>query len=423
MTYQNNHYVPQLILRRFGNKINRFNLETKEVRIKGSTKSAFFVKNLYPEWLELMLGDFESRIAYFIDTKILNAEKTITLKRAEAFMIKKFFTIEMLRVPESTLYYAKNCEKEEDLKKQGFVEVHIENETNDEYGYRTLKVILESNSVEDVYNHKEVTYEACKWIQLFNNCYITVWDSSNSKEDFIITDNGMNCEHDKSRFRPFNFNGQTYYNQKYEMIKQGYIQKKIEENKNSRNKIYAYATILERMHYVHANYYLFAVSNTRTVALVNPFYRLYDDQSFIMLIGEKPNIWPTLLSKEALSSNKSQPKNHYMISDDDLYQYTIKDLPLRDVIIVNNMMLDRVHHLMGYNESSKIIRSLSIYSLLPKGHRRKDYGKLMEYLQSLGYTFPKNEDLQSIANDLLQPPITNEEMEYVKYFYNLINQN
>lgn len=27
--YENNHYVPQLILRRYGNKINRYNLQTK----------------------------------------------------------------------------------------------------------------------------------------------------------------------------------------------------------------------------------------------------------------------------------------------------------------------------------------------------------------------------------------------------------
>lgn len=41
MAYSNNHYVPQFIQRRFGDKINRFNVQTGEIKVKGSILNAF----------------------------------------------------------------------------------------------------------------------------------------------------------------------------------------------------------------------------------------------------------------------------------------------------------------------------------------------------------------------------------------------
>lgn len=47
--YENNHYVPRLVLRRYGNKINKYNLKKKDYIVAGNIKSAFSEKNLYPE--------------------------------------------------------------------------------------------------------------------------------------------------------------------------------------------------------------------------------------------------------------------------------------------------------------------------------------------------------------------------------------
>ncbi len=271
MEYSNNHYVPQFIQRRFGNKINRYNVQTGEIKVKGSILNSFAGKNIYPEWLEHMFSDLEAKIARLIDKKILKADKQVTLTREENLLIKKFFTVAMLRVPESSLLTIKHLDTEERLKLKGFKEVVVENESTLEYAFRTLKVILESKNLEDLYNHPQVTYEACNWYSLFYNCYISIWDSEKSKEDFIITDNGMNCEHDKTRFLTFEFDGKKFENKKDEMLKRGYVMSKFLENKNDSVKALVYGNMVQKMEYVHANYYLFAVSNTRTIALINPF--------------------------------------------------------------------------------------------------------------------------------------------------------
>lgn len=343
MAYSNNHYVPQFILRRFDNKINRYNVKSGEVIVKGSTLNAFSEKEIYPEWLELKFRDLESKIANLIDNKILNANDVVTLTREENWLIKKFFTIAMLRIPDNQLFTVKHLDTEERLINSGFKEVKVENESLEDYAYRTMKVVLEANSLEEVYEHKEVTYEACNWSTLFNNCYVSIWDSSKSREDFLITDNGMNCEHDKTRFLKFKFDGKVYDNQKDEMLKRGYVMKKTVENVNNPEVGFVYYNLMKNMEYVHANYYLFAVSSTRTISLINPFFRLYSDESYLNVIKETPNVWPTLLSKGAMEANKQTYINPGYYNPNDLYHYKIKDLCLEDVIIINGMMLDRVN--------------------------------------------------------------------------------
>lgn len=423
MAYSNNHYVPQFIQRRFGDKINRYNVQTGEIKVKGSILNAFSGKNIYPEWLEHMFSELEAKMATLIDKKILNADKVVTITGEDNLLIKKFFTIAMLRVPESSLFTIKHFDTEERLKMKGFKEVAVKNESTLEYAFRTLKVILESKNMEDLYKHPQVTYEACNWFSLFYNCYVSIWDSEKSKEDFIITDNGMNCEHDKTRFLTFHFDGKNYENKKDEMLKRGYVMKKFLDNKDDETKALFYATMVQKMEYVYANYYLFAVSNTRTIALINPFYRLYDDPTCLVITEEVPNVWPTLLSREAMECNTQTYQKIGEYNDSDLFRYKVKDLSLDDVIIVNNMMLDRVYCWMGFNDSSKITRSLNVYSMIKKEFQRKNYDKLIEYLYRLGYDFPKTQKYVALKDKLTSFSFTEDEMKYIRCFYDLIQHN
>ncbi len=417
--YENNHYIPQFILRRFGSKINRYNVLTGKIICKGSTLNAFSEKKIYPEWLEKMLSDLESRIANLIDNKVLKVDDNVSITREENWLIKKYFTVATLRVPDTYIRTVKHIDKEQYFEMMGMKEKKIENETNEDYLYRTLKVVLEANSLDEIYKHDLVTYEACKWATLFHNCFISIWDSKNSREDFIITDNGMNCEHDKSRFIEFNFDGKTYKNDRDEMLKKGYIIKKAFEC-NEQDKKFIYFNLLRNMDYVHANYYIFAVSNTRTISLINPFYRLYYDQSFIDILKETPNVWPSVLSREALEANTYTYKKIGEMNKEDIYHYKIKNLSLDDVIIINNMMLDRVYEWMGFDNSSKISRSINVYLMMKKQFQRKNYYPLKEYLYNLGCEFPKIKKYEEIHNKMCSFNFTKEEIEYIKYFYNSI---
>ncbi len=413
MAYDNNHYIPQFILRKYGDKINRYNLATQEFIHKGKPTKAFSERNMYPIWLENMFCKLESRMANLLDKKILNAKDNVILTPNDVCLIKQFFTIATLRVSESFIFTRKHIEPEEILIKMGMIEVKKEESVLD-YAYRTMKVILESLDLPSVFRHPEVTYEACKWSMLFGVCDIMIWDSSKAGEDFIITDDGMNCEHDKSRFEVFNFCGDgPYYNEKDEMIKRGYVYNQLREAE-TKEKENIYQNLINEMLFVHANCYLFAVSGKRTIALINPFFRLYDPV-LIKKLECKPNVWPTFLSKEAMAT--SYLTSQVIHSNKNIpLRYKIKSLTLSDVIIINCNMLDRVYQWIGFPEMKRVQRSLLVYSLIPS---RKNYDKLIEKLKELGSEFAIN-NLQQILESMIEAKyITDEEMKYIEFVYNL----
>ena len=53
---RNNHYVPQFILRRYGNKINKYNIVNGNYVCNGSLKNSFSKKYIYPDELENKLN-------------------------------------------------------------------------------------------------------------------------------------------------------------------------------------------------------------------------------------------------------------------------------------------------------------------------------------------------------------------------------
>lgn len=334
-------------------------------------------------------------------------------------------TIATLRVPTNDFFKIRHIDSEESLKEQGFKEADIPGESALDYVYRTMKVVLKSTCLKDIYNDSEVTYEACKWATLYHFCYLSIWDSSKCNEDFIITDNGMNCEHDKSRFITFyNLGGKgPFKNENDEMLKLGYVDKHIIDLKNCKDETRSiYEEVRYKMQYVYANYYSFAISSKRTIALINPFFRLYYDKNILEKTKHIPDIWPTSLSKEAMSSNTCTYIKKGEYSEKDEYHYPIKDLCLEDVIIINCMSLDRINEWLGFDNSAKVIRSLNTYNLIPYYYRRKYYDELIKKLYENGYDFPNSEKYRNISDKLVYRKFTSTEMMYIEFVFNSISK-
>ena len=437
--YENNHYVPQLILRRFGNKINLYNVKTGEVKFKRSTLNMFNEKNLYPKELEKKLSLFESKIANLLDKKILVETNEISLTRTEIWQLVQYACISMIRTPNAFNRLKLEQEDKVKLEKQGFKEFYIENETDEEYSERTIDVILDSKNIKEVYEHPKVTYEACKWASLFNYSCLSILDSKDAKEDFVIMDVGMICEHDKTRFQPFpslfskefvsrEMQPIDYYrcNEIEEILKHGYIYsilypytekviKKEEITNKEMNLIRAIYLTEEQMKYVHANYYIIPVSNTRTVSFINPFFKLYFDEELLSLTGCKPDIWPTTLSPETMKTGTCNYKKNNELSKDDIFIYPVKNIPYEDVIKINCMAIDRIDTWLGFDESSRICRTLNVYSLV--NYQRNNYSPLIEEFKNMGYEFPKKQIFFDIKESITNPNFTKEELKYNEFFY------
>ena len=420
--YENNHYVPRLVLRRYGDRINKYNLKTKEYIVSGNIKSAFNEKNLYPEELEKRLASIEGKFADLLNNKLLKEPEKIVLHRDEIWLIKKFLVLEMFRVPDALSEHRTVKDSPEfSSAAYGFKEKKIDGESYRDYIFRTMNVIIDANSFDDIIKNPNKTYESAKWFLLYNNCYLTFWDSTNSNEDFFITDRGMTCEHEKTRFEF------EQYGFKEELIKSGYILSKVFDESLPQNQKDAYFELMEKSRFVYANYYMFSISATRMIGLINPWYRLHFDNDLVKKLGV-PEVYPCMLSKEALETNTVKYINQFKIDNGtfdpekdfdskDEYIYNVKYISFEDVCIINCMMLDRAYEMIGFAEANKIKKSLNIYTKLLV--KLNDYNALKEKLINDGYDFSNSKKYNDFAFEITHIKFTPEELKYINKMFEL----
>lgn len=105
MSQQNNHYVPQFLLKRFGEKINVYDVKSAVLTMRKRPDKVFCSNGLYEDELEHLFNvNAESKVANLLFNKILTEEAEVSLDREELLLLKKFFAIEQLRTPDSKLY-------------------------------------------------------------------------------------------------------------------------------------------------------------------------------------------------------------------------------------------------------------------------------------------------------------------------------
>ena len=71
-----------------------------------------------------------------------------------------------------------------------------------------------------------------------------------------------------------------------------YLKNKMQKD-NDNAKLTNYGMLLSNQIFFHENFMLFSISKTRTIALVNPFFRLYFEYDGLEV--EKPNINLTMI--------------------------------------------------------------------------------------------------------------------------------
>ena len=206
MAYKNNHFVPQLILRRFGEEISTYNIRTGEYRHGQQTAEVFSKYEFYPLELEMEFGQVEGRFANILSQKILKAENRgeVELTRKELNIVKKFLLLEQMRVfveEETCSNMSKiisDMHKKTGIFNYPFEEKVIRNETIHDRWLRNIKVIIECKDLTKIQDHELCTYEAYRWAQIYNWGYLAIWDSSYIGTSFIITDIGMTSEREES---------------------------------------------------------------------------------------------------------------------------------------------------------------------------------------------------------------------------------
>lgn len=420
---ENNHYVPRLILRKFDEKISTYNLDKKELKLSQNLEKVFTSKQLYSVEIEDMFNyKVENEFARLLNNKILLAQDECILIRKEVNLVKKFLLLAMLRT-----MLVENYSQERAIKHRETVKINYNFEENNEitalskhdYWMQTLRCILEVKSLQDVSKNELSTAFAVYWSNVFMSSYIAIWDSCETNEEFIIMDQGMTSEHEKTRFIPQLNN---------DMIKRGYLMKKLffDQAILDPNLLNKYMQISLANDGFSENMYLFTISKNRTIALVNPFFRLYDLNDWKNFDNpEIPNIWTTSIKERSLFEKN---KNEYVssnaiytgtVNEFDKFTYKIKRMQLDDVIYINCLTLDRIQNIVGFSESSGILRSLLVYSCIPRTLNK--YDGLIHELSNLGYNTKVTDEIIRISSEIRIDNIvfTTEEHDYINVYLKL----
>ena len=361
MAYENNHYIPQFVLRQFGERINVYNVKDGSLLSGQRTDHIFSERKIYPADLEQDIGyKLEAPFAKLFHNKLMNGNcgDKIVLTRKELQLMKRFFLLETLRVVsmEALIGAERQFSDLHAAMFPNFKEKTIPDETPTDRWHRNLRVIVEAENLLKVSEHPLCTCDVLRWSYIFNSGYFAIWDCSASDTDFLISDIGMTSEVEPSKLKDG-----------FEHTKKDTLCELLNRERNAYKKE-AYQNLLSAQIQFHENFYMFPLSKSRMIVSVNPFFSLYDNKTKLT----KPyGVWPTLIKERRLFEKNVSLKlmtimGKPLYRDDDEFTYTVQRVNNEDAEYINMLMLDRVDCYMGYADWSRIESSVRRYIVFHK---------------------------------------------------------
>ena len=379
-----NHYVPQLILKKFSNSNNGriciYNIKTGELLENVNCKNHFFEKDIYTDEVEKKFNEkIESAFGDFLSNFVLKQQEKVILNRKQLRLIKKFLLLSVFRSKSSMEFISKERDSYQIFKNlpsfKSFEDTEIKNENDEAYWMRTLNVILDSDgSPESILRHPLKTFVAYRWSLVINAGYLAFWDSKTDKDDFVITDIGMTSENEKG------WNGINIYNFK----KTQSIAKYIEKSVNKDEQILLMNS-LGMCSYFHENFQMFPISSNRMIVLISPYFKLYytnQNKNLPALSDLSYLDNDKLFLPNDVNYKKEQTGLTHTYDKEDKYIYEIKELTSKEVQYCNALFMDRIDTHLGFSSLNNAVKSIFKYKKLNSYPYtpRVDYGKLYQII-------------------------------------------
>lgn len=376
----NSHYVPRLILRKFGDKLSLYNVKTGELKENIPPEHAYAIQGFYDNETEKKLNlKIESQFGGLLSNLILKRENEISLSRANVLLIKKFLLVSMIRSVQAEHWVQRERMFYKLCPPAPFEEKQIEGESPNEYWLRTINVILDTDGTpQQVRNHPDRTYPAYRWACIVNSAYLSFWDAPSNRDEFVITDIGMTSENEKG------WDGVRVHNQK----KLDYIAKLLEltNGKSERDNL---LNLLDIVTNFSENFQMFPISSKRMIVLISPFFKF---RHFMKSSGVPvPDLSDlTVIPNEKLfEPNRNHyvlppiPDKGYQCHEDDRYIYDVKILNTDEIRYCNALFVDRIDTHLGFSSLNHAVGSIVKYKKLndPPYVPRVDYTKLYQIIE------------------------------------------
>lgn len=354
-----NHYVSQLIIKRFSNPINIFDIEKEQIAANKKSKNVFYKNDIYTKEIEkLMNFNIESRISNLLDQKILE-KNTIELSRVEIELLKRYMLICSIRTLDEDCFskLLKTSFKKRSEKYINFYDDYKNlpssdslNLNNKELFHRTLTVFAQATSIAEMANNPLTTREMIAWALPFLKSYIAFWDAPDNKE-FILSDCGMCSEYE----------GFHMITNGLDLSKYSYLYHKIiKENQSQYVEHFANCIVM------YENYNIFVLNSKRSIVMINPFFKMYNHQNVFDMRSNKileldcPDIWPAIIQDRNLFGfpEVKYTDSNFNVNENDMFTYNPKVLSDGDLIYINNLLLSFSKEIIGFKDITKIIDSI-----------------------------------------------------------------
>ena len=373
----NSHYVPRLILRKFGDKLSLYNVKTGELKENIPPEHAYAIQGFYDNETEKKLNlKIESQFGGLLSNLILKRENEISLSRANVLLIKKFLLVSMIRSVQAEHWVQRERMFYKLCPPAPFEEKQIEGESPNEYWLRTINVILDTDGTpQQVLGHPDKTYPAYRWACIVNSAYLSFWDAPSNRDEFVITDIGMTSENEKG------WDGGRVHNRK----KLDYIAKLLEST-NDKSERESLSKLLNTVTSFSENFQMFPISSKRMIVLISPFFKFrYFRKSLGVPVPNLSDL--TVIPNEKLfEPNRNHyvlpqmPNKGYQYHEDDKYIYDVKVLTTDEIRYCNALFLDRIDTHLGFTSLNHAVGSIVKYKKLnePPYVPRVDYTKLYQ---------------------------------------------
>lgn len=346
----NNHYVPRLILRKFGDKLSLYNVKTGELKENIPPEHAYAIQGFYDNETEKKLNlKIESQFGGLLANLILKRENEISLSRANVLLIKKFLLVSMIRSVQAEHWVQRERMFYKLCPPAPFEEKQIEGESPNEYWLRTINVILDTDGTpQQVRNHPDKTYPAYRWACIVNSAYLSFWDAPSNRDEFVITDIGMTSENEKG------WDGVRVHNRK----KLDYIAKLLEST-NDKSERENLSKLLNTVTSFSENFQMFPISSKRMIVLISPFFKFrYFRKSLGVPVPNLSDL--TVIPNEKLfEPNRNHyvlpqmPNKGYQNHEDDRYIYDVKTLNVGEIRYCNALFMDRIDNNTYYHDEKQ----------------------------------------------------------------------
>ena len=358
-----NHIVSQMIIKRFADAINVFDIATGRIDLSKKPSKVFYKNDrLSPDLEELISKAIESRFANLLYGK-LTQDCFVTLTRKELLLIKRYLLMISVRMYSEEEFYKTiqnfkhNCDK--------YLIAHPEychlkridslKLSPKDFYELTLRIYCEHDDPNFIYKDPRITLEMLCWARPVLDSYLAIWDAPDGME-FVLSDCSMVSEYE----------GVHTLTCGLDLSKFSYLFYHFLNQKGDLEKMY-FADTLSKCQLMYENYNVFNLSSKRSLVLINPFFRQFFGQDYMFFEDKEkktmpiPDMWPSVVQNKSLfktpiNEYKSRIPGVYL--DDDLFFYEARKLSPDELVYVNSMIISMTHDIFGFNDPRAIKDSI-----------------------------------------------------------------